>query len=228
MIKSAPILAIAALLTCSAPAVLAQGCDLSGSPINTLRTPLIQGATNTPPNVQAPVGQPPAIGDGSMPAPVNPGHLGPATLVPSQSYMPGGIGSQEYYLPYNPASVHAPGSFGPSQWVPPPASTPGGDYGNFSGPRDFRPPPVGIGTVGPAGGIIGGAPTQKWGGQTSRDFGRYKHEGTRRYDFGQGMPGQTSQDGPWQGRPGAVPTQDLYGRRSSPSNGSGIMTFAPY
>ena len=226
--RSDIITALSTLLLCSAPASLAQGCDLSGAPVGTLRSPLVQGASYTPPNVQAPTGRPPAIGDGSTPAPVTPGHLGPSTLLPSQNYMPGGIGSQNYYLPFNPATVSAPGCFGPTHWVPPPASSPGGDYGNFAGPRDFCPPPVGIGTVAPGGGIVGGAPTQRWGGQTSRDFGRYKHQGTRRCDFGQGMWGQTSQDGPWQSRPGAIPTQDLYGRRMSPQNGIGIMTLAPY
>ncbi len=227
MIKRVHLILTLALLTGGVPASLGQGCDLSGSPSNTLRTPLIQGAPSAPPNVQAPEGQPPPVGDGSTPAPVVPGNTGPPTLLPSQSYMPGGLGSQSFTLPFNPASTYAPGEFGPSQWVPPPASTPGGDPGSFPGPRDFYPPPVGQGSVGPGGGIVGSAPTQRWGGQTSRDFGRYKHEGTRKFDFGQQLTGQTSQDGPWQTRPGAVPTQDLYGRRT-PQNGSGIMTLAPY
>lgn len=218
---------LVAMLLSIAPAAFAQGCDLSGSPQSSLRAPLVLGAPSAPPYVQAPEGQPPAIGDGSTPAPVVPGHTGAPTLIPSQTYMPGGIGQQSYMLPFNPASAYAPGEFGPSQWVPPPASTPGADPGPIPGPRDFYPPPVGIGSVAPGGGIVGGAPTQRWGGQTSRDFGRYKHEGTRKFDFGQGMPGQTSQDGPWQTRPGAVPTQDLYGRRT-PDRGSGIMTLAPY
>lgn len=114
-------------------------------------------------------------------------------------------------------------------YAPPPPSTPGYDPGMIYGPRDFYPPPVTVTNIMPGGGIAGSAPTSRWGGQTSRDFGRYKHSGTRKYEFGQGLNGgQTAQDGPWQTLPGAVPTQDRYGNRVSPRNGQGIMTIAPY
>lgn len=209
-------------------AVLAQTCDLAGTPATTLRTPLIDGAWSAPPGLPAPEGQPPAPGDGMVPAPVTPGHLGPPTLIPSVTHTPGGIGSPSYDLPFNPASQWAPGEFGPSHQSPPPPSTPGFDPGQLPGPRDFRPPPASIVNIQPGGGIVGWAPETRWGGQTTADWGLYKHDAKRAFDFGQGMPGQTSQDGPWQTRPGATPTFDLYGQRRSPRKGPGIMTIAPY
>ncbi len=208
----------------------AQGCDLSGSPRTTLRTPLIYGAPNSEPFQSAPIGQPPAVGDGNSPAPVHPGMGGPSTLVPSIPLTPANsICYPSYQVPFDPSTQAPAGTLGPSLWAPPPSSTPGSDPGIIHSPLNFYAPPVAVVNVNPGGGISGSAPTQRWGGQTSQDFGRYKHHGTRTSDFGQFVGGQTSQDGPWQTRAGAQATQDLYGRRQPGSNGyPSTQTIAPY
>jgi hypothetical protein len=221
----------------SMPAAQAQqqsqsgGCNLAGVPALGLRTPLVNGASMGLPFVSAPHGAPPAIGDGMCPAPVNPGMQGPPTLLPENAR--GGtnhIGGSTYYLPYNAATQSMPGQLGPSLLgVPAPPSTPGCDPGQFGGPRDFYRPPVSETYVNPGGGISACAPTQRWGGQTSRDFGKYKHRGTRSYDWGQqAVWGQNSMDGPFQQLPGAMATQDLYGRRGYTDNGCTTQTYAPY
>jgi hypothetical protein len=79
--------------------------------------------------------------------------------------------------------------------------------------------------------MSGVAPTQRWGGQTTRDFGFYRYRGVQTYDPGANLlpgGGQTSQDGPYQQLPGAVPTQDLYGERAYTNNGATVQTIAPY
>jgi hypothetical protein len=221
--------AFALALLPAAQAAFAQGCDLSGSPVSTLRNPLIYGASSAAPFEQAPEGQPPPIVDGSVPAPVTPGMTGPPTLPPTQNWAPAQIDRPDYYLPYHPATEAPPGVLGPSMWAPPPPSTPGADPGIIHAPLDFYRPPARVVSINPGGGIPGPIPTQRWGGQTTRDFGRYKYAGKRAYDFGQGMPGQTSQDGPWQTLPGASSTCDLYGRRMNTNDGfRNIQTIAPY
>lgn len=230
MRKSVCLLLVSSAAIVSLPGAFAQ-CDLSGSPRTTLRTPLIYGAPSASPFEEAPEGQPPAIGDGSTPAGVNPGMGGPPTLLPAVPTTPANnICYPSYQIPYSPAEQSYPGEFGPNTWAPPPPSTPGSDPGIIHAPLDFYRPPARVVPVNPGGGISGSAPTQRWGGQTTADFGRYKYEGKRRYDFGQGMYGQTSEDGPCQVRPGAVPTQDLYGRRLryGPTGGTNIQTIAPY
>jgi hypothetical protein len=152
------------------------------------------------------------------------------TLLPSNLTAPGNnIGGSSYYLPFNPATTSMPGQLGPSMYVPPPTSTPGTDPGMVHAPLDFYPPPVLVTNINPGGGISGGAPITRWGGQTTRDFGFYRYRGTQTDDFGQGMVyGQASQDGPYQQLPGAVPTQDLYGARGYARGGSTVQTIAPY
>lgn len=204
----------------------AQSCDLSGTSRSTLRAPLIYGAQDTPAGYQAPVGQAPAVGDGSTPWGVIPGHTSAPTLIPSIGLTPSNsINSPSYVVPHNPATQSYPGQLGPNTYAPPPPSTPGYDPGMITRPNNFYRPPVTETYVNPGGGISGSAPTQRWGGQTTQDFGRYKYQGTRRYEFGQGqMYGTPSQDGPWQTRPGAQAIQDPYGNR-----GYGIVqTVAPY
>ncbi len=199
-------------------------CDLSGSPNTTLRTPLIYGAPATPPLQQAPQGQPPAIGDGSTPAPVTPGMTCAPTLLPSNPVLPANqINAPSYQVPFNPGSEYAPGQYGASTYVPPPPSTPGYDPGMISGPTDFCPPPVNVVNINPGGGISGYAPTQRWGGQTTRDFGRYKYQGKRAYDWGRQLyEGSTSYDGPWPNQQGST-IQDCYGMRQYST-----QTIAPH
>lgn len=216
---------------------LAQGAgSLAGSPITDQSTPLIPGAYSSLPNQVAPAGQPPPIGAGSIPAPVNPGMGGPPTLIPSVPALPANnIDFPSYVVPYSPASLSAPGQLGPSTYAPPAPSTPGFDPGIVHPSNAGFFPPVSVVPINPAGGIYGAAPITKWGGQDTRDFGRYRqYKGpmaTRRFDFGiQDYLGSNSQDGPYQTRPGAVPTQDLYGRRfPMRNNGSPVIqTVAPY
>ncbi len=226
-------LAILALL-CFLPMASAQQgqnpCSLAGAPAFGLRTPLVNGAQMGIPFIPATHGAPPAIGDGSCPAPVNPGMGGPPTLIPSNPYQPPAIGGSTYVLPYNTATTSMPGQLGPSLQVPPPPSTPGCDPGlvHSNGNNGYYPPVTST-YINPGGGITAYAPTQKWGGQTSRDFGRFKDRGTRSYDFGQpACYGQSSYDGPYQQLPYATSTQDLYGMRGYARGGSTTMTIAPY
>jgi hypothetical protein len=233
MIKTA--LTCTLVLLSLAPPVLAQGCDLSGSPSTSLRTPLIPCAPSGAPGTSAYPGQPPAIGNGPTPVGVNPGMLGPSTLIPSNPITPANtIGSAgSYTVPFNPATQSFPGTLGPSTWAPPPPSTPGFDPGMVHAPLNFYAPPVSVVPVSPGGGLHGGAPMQRWGGQTTRDFGYYRNNkgpyANRAYDFAVEQFGSTSQDGPWQTRPGAVPTQDLYGRRFPTRTGNPTtQTIAPF
>jgi len=179
---------------------------------------------------QAPMpGMPEIPGAGPTPAPVTPGMMGNPSLLPSNLTQPANIGGSSYYLPFDPATTSIPGQLGPSLYVPPPASTPGTDPGMIHAPLDFIPPPVLVTNINPGGGLSGAAPINRWGGQTTRDFGLYRYGGTQKYDFGQGMVyGQASQDGPFQQLPGAVPTQDLYGARGYARGGATTQTIAPY
>lgn len=229
------VLLASSLIVLTALPAVGQGCDLSGSPMTSLRTPLVCGAPSSAPNTIAPNGQPPAFGDGAIPAGVNPGMGGPSTLLPYNTVTPvSNVGAySSYVVPFSPATQSFPGQLGPSTWAPPPPSTPGYDAGLVHAPLNFYPPPVSVVGVAPGGGLYGSAPTQRWGGQTTRDFGYYRNEkgpgASRRYDFGIEQIGSTSQDGPWQTRPGAVPTQDLYGRRFPMRTGNPIVqTIAPY
>jgi hypothetical protein len=231
---TASTLAAASLLllaqVCATAPAFAQACNLAGSPRTTLRTPLIYGAPASQPFEMAPEGQPPPIGDGSVPAPVTYGMGGPPTLIPSIPITPSNhINYPSCDIPYNPATQAPPGVLGPSLNAPPPPSTPGYDPGIIDRPMDFYHPPVSVVPINPGGGISGSAPTQRWGGQTTRDFGRYKYEGKRAFDFGQQAYGQISQDGPCQTLPGAQPTMDCYGRRQPYTNGqTSRQTIAPF
>lgn len=218
------------LSLCFLAAAEAQECNLAGAPAFGLRTPLVNGASAGLPFVPAPTGAPPAFGDGAVPAPVTPGMGGPPTLIPSN--LDTGVnhlGTPTYVLPYSRATTSRPGQLGPSLSVPGPQSTPGCDPGLVHGPMDFYAPPVSVTNINPGGGISGCAPTERWGGQTSTDYGRYKWRGTRKYDFGQQATyGQSSMDGPYQQLPGSMPTTDLYGMRGYTQSGGTTMTFAPY
>jgi hypothetical protein len=228
---TAAILAMVALAAASIVPAYAQ-CNLGGSPITSLRDPLIEGAPNTAPMTSAPEGQPPPIGSGSCPAPVTPGMPGGPTLIPSVPITPANQAEwASTRINWNPANESAAGEAGPNTWAPPPPNTPGADPGILHAPQDFCPPPAAVVNINPNGGIPGGAPTERWGGQQSHDFGRYKNGwGTRTCDFGQELSGSTSEDGPCQTRDGAVGTQDLYGRRYPRRNNGEpiIQTIAPW
>ena len=205
--------------------------------IESLRTPLIPGAPNSNP-YQCPMeGQAPPLGDGFAPPPVTCGQAGmevlpPPTQVPSVPPVPGG--------PEGKAMVNSYAA----PYLTPPPSHPAPDQGMIDSPQDFAPPPVTVTNINPGGGISGNAPTQRWGGQTTRDFGR-GGSGSCVRDFGQKLTKkpdlkttpQTCEDGPRQsaaggGRasnlPGSQPTQDRYGNRTMFSTQRARLTIAPY
>ncbi len=220
---TAAILAMVALTTLTGASALAQ--------TTTLRTPLIYGANSAPPMSEAEEGQPPAIGSGDMPAPVTPGMMGRPTVLPSVPITPANYGEySSVRINVDPMSEDPAGQLGPSTWAPPPPSTMGADPGIIHAPLDFHPPPAQVVNINPDGGIPGNAGTERWGGQQTHDWGRYKNRGKRSFDFGEEEFGSTSEDGPNQALPGARGTQDLYGdRMPRRNNGHNIVqTIAPW
>lgn len=190
---------------------------------DTLRTPLIIGAPSAPAYSAPFEGQAPPIGDGFSPPPVTPGHRGyapelPASHVPNIPTVPAGEQGKAMVNGYVAPYLMPPTRYNPS------------DPGIIDSPPNFSSPPVAVGPINPGGGISGGAPIQRWGGQTTQDFGR-RRGGSSCVDFGQKLSQksdlfrrpQTSEDGPRQsaagvGRasslPGAQATQDLHGSRT--------------
>lgn len=216
--RKAALLAILSLVTTAELAGVAAfaQCDLTGSPITTIRDPLIDGATSTAPFTVAPEGQPPPMGQGTVPPPVNPGMtpLGAPTLIPTVPILPANdIEYPSYRIDWDPANLSAPGEVGPSIAVPPPPSTPGNDPGMLPGPIDFHPPPARIVNINPGGGIPGPIPTQRWGAQQTHDYGLARTNGTSTVDNGTEEQGNDTYDGGAHALPTATDTQDLYGNR---------------
>ncbi|MCA9803819.1 MAG: hypothetical protein KC777_17735 [Cyanobacteria bacterium HKST-UBA02] len=204
-----------------------------GAPVSTLRTPLISGQPSSAPFVPPAEGQPPAIGDGSTPAPVTGGHAGaPVTLLPWVPVIPSNQidqGSSGIPLPVDPAITSPPGVLGPAlaPVIPAPPSTPGADPGSLTAPTgSFNP--ADETNVNPGGGLPGtggyytSIPTMRRGGQETHQYG---YRGRNSILGGGGTDG--SQDnverlGPWAGY-GAVfgvPTGDGW-RNSSIDLGGG-------
>jgi hypothetical protein len=218
----------------------------SGNPNTNMWLPNTEGYT-TPPYVPAQEGQAPPIGDGNAPLGINPGHLGygipePASHVPGIPPVPAGQQGKDmvngYVAPY----------------LTPPPSTGGMDPGLVTNPQDFYAPPAAWVNINASGGMPGDqAPTQRWGGQTTRDLGRNpgfsRGFGSTCNDFGEKlrekpdlkMMPQSSEDGPRQGAtgggggrasslPGAQATEDLHGNRSffKGENLRSRLTIAPY
>ncbi|MDX2107541.1 MAG: hypothetical protein SFY67_14165 [Candidatus Melainabacteria bacterium] len=168
--------------------------------MRTIRTPLIQGAPNGAPNQCPAQGQAPATGDGSRPAGVtygqgyyNPEY--PATHVNNVPLTMGGIEGK-----YMVNSAVQP-------YLRPPTQNNGCDPGMLDTPPDFYQAPATVTNICPQGGIQGQAPTNRWGGQTTRDYGtgiRCKKETSSTNDFGQRLQDkpdlyatpQCAQDGP--------------------------------
>lgn len=199
-----------------------------GPGTTSLRTPLLPSADSTAPNGVAPEGDPPPPGDFGGPEGVTPGQFGGPTLLPSVSRNPANhLNYPGTDIGY-PGGEYYPGEYGPNTWAPPPPENPAADPGQIRAPRDFHRPPAREVSINPGGGIPGGASRQRWGGQETHDYGRYKNVGTQTCDFGQQMNGQTSEDGPYPQFSGTV-TQDLHGRRLPWRNGmTQIQTIAPY
>ncbi len=181
VLKRISLLAVSIGILASIPAAFAQGeCDLSGAPSILPRTPLINGASAAPPFVPAPEGQPPAFGDGPTPAPVIPGHTGAPTLLPWVPSIPSNQIDQSNSgipLPITPAVQAPPGVLGPmlTPFIPAPPSTPGADPGSLTAPQGSFNPSREM-NINPEGGIPGRGgycttiPTQRRGGQESRQY----------------------------------------------------------
>ena len=177
----------------------------------TLRDPLIPGALYTGPDATPITMPPPPPGQGSyVAAPAgmtgSPGYEPWVTNIPADTI---NASSYTVTLPVSPSTALAPYAFrqqvGSS--IPFPSSTPGSDPGEL--PKDLAgyQPPAKVIPV-PADGSMPAdtAPTTKWNGQTSKDYGRNTLSGqySGLYDFGQKLTQkpdlaktpQESQDGP--------------------------------
>ena len=219
------------------PPVLAQTCNLAGSPTTTTKAPLVSGASSTPPLIPAPEGQPPAVGDGSTPSPVVPGMTGPPTLLPWVPAIPSNQIDQSFSgipMPVTPAVESPPGVLGPALTpvIPEPPSTPGVDPGSLTAPAGSVNPAAEV-PIDPAGGIPGTGgycttiPTQRRGGQETHQYE------LRGYNSSMGgLPDDGSQDivellGPmagW-GMPFGIPTGN--GLRNSSIDLGGGMRMDP-
>ncbi len=192
-------LALVAISLTIGQSAIAQDCNLMGAPNATLRTPLILGAPSGAPFMSAPEGQPPAVGDGSTPVGVMPGHTGPTTLLPWVPSIPSNQidqGSSGIPLPFTPAVEMPPGVLGPllTPIIPNSPSTPGADPGNLQAPMGSFNPARNVNVM-PGGGIPGrggfctSIPTQRRGGQETHQWelrGRNSSLG--------GLPDDGSQD----------------------------------
>ncbi|MBZ0188961.1 MAG: hypothetical protein K8F91_22140 [Candidatus Obscuribacterales bacterium] len=162
-----------------------------------LRTPLLPGAPAAPPYTAPQEGQAPPIGDGFAPSGINPGMMGwgpdlPASHVPGIPPVPAGPAGKSmvngYVAPY----------------LTPPPQHPAADPGMIDSPPQFYPPPVNVTNINPSGGIFGSAPIDRWGGQTTRDYGAGGRGGSSCVDGGERlvqkpnlkMMPQSCQDGP--------------------------------
>ncbi|MBI1271037.1 hypothetical protein GC174_11455 [bacterium] len=153
-----------------------------GAPVETLRTPLIQGHPSAPAFIPPAEGAPPAIGDGATPAPVTGGHSNlPVTLLPWVPVIPSNQidqGSSGIPLPVDPAVTSPPGVLGPALTgiVPAPPSTPGADPGSLTAPIGSFNPAQELNII-PSGGIPGtggyytSIPTVRRGGQETHQYG---------------------------------------------------------
>ncbi|MBX3075992.1 hypothetical protein KF728_15880 [Candidatus Obscuribacterales bacterium] len=183
---------------------------MPGAPVETIRTPLLDGAPSSAPFVPPPEGQPPAMGDGPTPAGVHPGQAGmPLTLLPWVPSIPANQidnSTSGIPLPINPAVQSPPGVLGPAltPFIPAPPSTPGPDPGSMQAPMGYINPADEI-NINPAGGLPGtggyytSIPTVRRGGQESH---QYEYRGRNSIIGGGGTDG--SQDnierlGPWAG-----------------------------
>lgn len=149
--------------------------------MRTIRTPLIQGAPNGAPNQCPAQGQAPAIGDGSQPTGVTygQGYYNPEYPATHVNNVPLTMGGIEGKCMVNSAV---------QPYLRPPTQNNGCDPGMLDTPPDFCQAPATVTNICPQGGIQGHAPTQRWGGQTSRDYGtnvKCKKETNQTNDFGQ-------------------------------------------
>lgn len=200
--------------------------------IQTLRSPLTYGTPNSPAWVPAQEGAPPPIGDGFCPPAVTPGDCGAPFSPPTAAFVPLTMAGDKsevnaWVMPY----------------LTPPPSTQGYDSSSINGSSGGYglQAPVSVVDICPQGGMVGSAPTQRWGGQRSFDFGNpncVRPSSSALNDFGQKlsqkpdlkMCPQFSQDGPRQrGEYRGQTTQDLHGNRTLfRDNQRSQMTISPY
>ena len=234
--------ALFAALACVLTSPLASMAYGESDVMTSLRTPLIYGTPNTPAYVTPMQGDAPPVGSGYIPMPVTPGSCG----------MPEAPASHITNLPYAMGGDKDTINAAVSGYLTPPPSTAGYDDGSIngsSGGNGFMAPVCQV-PICPQGGMVGNAPTQRWGGQRSYDFGNpnnVRAQSSRMMDYGAKlsekpdlkMCPQFSEDGPRRsggqainGRnlPNAQATQDLYGNRTlfKGSNLRSQATIAPY
>ncbi len=187
--------------------LLVGSCLPAYAQYTTLRDPLIPGAISTPAGAPAPLFPPPPPGCGPTPYPVNPGMSGGPGYEPQVPYLPATQidQSDSYFALPSPSTTSAPGQLGPSINTPYEPDTPGSDPGNLAPNNSGYNPPAANVQVNSGGGLpADSAPTSKWGGQTTQDFGNGLRQGSGVCDFGQllinkpdlAKQPQFSQDGP--------------------------------
>lgn len=206
--------------------------------MTTLRDPLIPGVPNASDWQMAPLGDPPAMGSGDIPPAVTAGDYG-APFAPA-SQVPG--------MPLQVGGDKEPVNAAVSPYLVAPSSTEGQDMGSINGSSGGYglQAPVALVNINSNGGMSGSAPTQRWGGQRSYDYG--KPANVRPYssaltDYGQRLIDKpdlhaypvASEDGPKtrgsarviNGQYGQT-TQDLYGQRVLFKDQRQVQTVAPY
>jgi hypothetical protein len=176
----------------------------------TLHTPLIPGATSTPPFVCPPEGQPPAMGDGPTPQPVVPGMGGPPGLLPWVPAIPANHinnGTSGIPLPFGPPVEMPPGVLGPllTPFIPAPPSTPGADPGSLTTPGATPFNPAQELNINPGGGIPGtggyntSIPTVRRGGQETHQWDFRGRNSSLIPGMGDGSQDQVTRLGPYAG-----------------------------
>jgi len=232
--------------------VNAQGYGAPGT--ETIRDPLIPGASWSNAGVPAPQGAPPPIGSGAVPLPINPGQLGGPTYEPWVPYIPSNQIDQpnsRVPVPFTPATALPPGVAGPMVNTPAPPSTPGADPGMLRSPSEpgFGASAAAQVTVPPGGQYpANAAPTTHRPGATTRDFGlrrtsvRNKASSTL-FDSGARLELRPLATRPRYSQDGAKPiqppdiqkTEDLYGTPMLSNTRAGLgqplvplTTIAPY
>lgn len=213
----------------AAVALLTAGSLSANAQTTTLRNPLIPGAPSAPPNSAPPEGQPPAVGDGSTPAPVTPGDGGSPELLPWVPFIPANqIDQGSSFVPLPPPSTESPpGVLGPSLNVPRSPSTPGADpgiltnIGGLGNPADLVNVNAGGGLPG-TGGYYTTINKVRRGGQESHEWGGDGHVTGYNSVFGGGGDSQDVVEltGPLAGFgvPYGVPTGNGYNKGPAGSN----------
>jgi hypothetical protein len=180
---------------------------------STLRNPLVPGAYYADPEQQPMYPQPPAPGCAGSPWGVTPGMTGGPGYEPWVPAIPSntvGITDSQVNLPLQPSDATSPGQFNQSVYgsIPnPPSTLDGTDPGMFPQKTNGYQAAAAVVNINSDGFPNGDqAPQQKWGGQTSKDFGRnyWNGQNSKLYDFGQKLSQnpnlakqpQESQDGP--------------------------------